>query len=62
MGEKRMVPLHVSGLYSCPLQRMPPTVIMGAKKASTLIGHTFTLTVTDVSGESRSTIDVEVIG
>lgn len=32
------------------------------KKASTLIGHTFTLTVTDITGESRSTIDVEVIG
>lgn len=32
------------------------------KKASTLIGHTFVLTVTDLDGESRSTMDVEVIG
>lgn len=32
------------------------------KKASTLIGHTFTLTVTDMDGKSRSTMDVEVIG
>lgn len=32
------------------------------KRAKTLIGHTFTLTVTDMTGESRSTMDVEVIG
>ena len=32
------------------------------KRAKTLIGHTFTLTVTDITGESRSTMDVEVIG
>lgn len=32
------------------------------KKASILIGHTFTLTVTDIDGESRSAMDVEVIG
>ena len=32
------------------------------KKASTLIGHAFTLTVTDMSGENRSTMDVEVVG
>ena len=32
------------------------------KKASVLIGHTFVLTVTDLDGESRSTMDVEVIG
>lgn len=32
------------------------------KKASTLIGHTFILTVTDLDGESRSTMDVEVVG
>lgn len=32
------------------------------KRAKTLIGHTFVLTVTDLDGESRSTMDVEVIG
>lgn len=32
------------------------------KRAKALIGHTFTLTVTDMTGESRSTMDVEVIG
>ena len=32
------------------------------KRAKTLIGHAFTLTVTDMTGESRSTMDVEVIG
>ena len=32
------------------------------KRAKTLIGHTFILTVTDLDGESRSTMDVEVIG
>ena len=30
------------------------------KRAKTLIGHTFTLTVTDMTGESRSTMDVEL--
>ena len=38
------------------------TVSIHPKKAKTLIGHTFTLTVTDMTGESRSTIDVEVVG
>ncbi len=38
------------------------TISIHPKRAKTLIGHTFTLTVTDMTGESRSTIDVEVIG
>ena len=38
------------------------TISIHPKRAKTLIGHTFTLTVTDMTGESRSTMDVEVIG
>lgn len=38
------------------------TISIHPKRAKTLIGHTFTLTVTDTTGESRSTMDVEVIG
>ncbi len=38
------------------------TISIHPKRAKTLIGHTFKLTVTDMTGESRSTMDVEVIG
>lgn len=38
------------------------TISIHPKRAKTLIGHTFILTVTDIVGESRSTMDLEVIG
>lgn len=38
------------------------TISIYPKKASVLIGHTFILTVTDLMGESYSTIELEVIG
>ena len=38
------------------------TISINVKKSKALIGHSFVLTATDLAGESRSTVTLEVIG
>ena len=52
---------HLDGLMI--MEKIDDNIIsIHPKKAFTLIGHSFVLTVTDLTGESCSTIELEVIG